>query len=80
MGALTPSLGRRTAMPDAREAGPAGRGHTASQSGWRFSASFPAGITSRHASSTTHGGVCWMPQVRHFDDLASAEMAFAADA
>jgi hypothetical protein len=22
--------------------------------------------------------VCWMPRVRHFDDLASAEMAFAA--
>jgi hypothetical protein len=37
-------------------------------------------MTSRHASSTTHGGVCWMPQVRHFDDLASAEMAFATDA
>ena len=55
----------------AREAGPAGRGHTASRSGWRFSASFAAGITSRHASSTTHGGVCWMPQVRHFDDLAN---------
>jgi hypothetical protein len=37
-------------------------------------------MTSRHLSSTAHRGVCWMLQVRHFDDLASAEIGFATDA